>query len=180
MKLFYMLFLSLFLSFAIVACDNKETGNGSDADTYVEGNIADGDKAPEFSLVDINGNKVKLSDYKGKIVLLDFWATWCPPCRKGIPDLISIQNEYKQDVVVIGITLDQKQTLKDVVPFVKEYGINYPILYGNMEIAKAYGNINSIPTSFIVDRNGNITNRHVGLVEKEIYVKEIKQLLKKS
>lgn len=112
-----------------------------------------GFKAPEFKLKDLNGKEVKLSDYKGKVVLLDFWATWCGPCRKGIPDLIELQNEYKNEIVVLGITLDNKtNTAKDVDPFVKNMKINYPVLWTDDETIKNYGNINSIPTSFVVDK----------------------------
>jgi thiol-disulfide isomerase/thioredoxin len=128
-------------------------------------------KAPDFTLKDINGKDVKLSDYKGKVVILDFWATWCPPCRKGIPDLISLQNEYKNDLVVIGISLDQKNTINEVVPFSKNYGINYPVVYGDASVVQRYGGIEAIPTSFIIDREGNIANKYVGLIPKEEYVK---------
>lgn len=135
-----------------------------------------GDKAPEFKLKDLNGKEVKLSDYKGKIVLIDFWATWCGPCRKGIPDLIELQNEYKNEIVVLGITLDNKtNTAKDVDPFVKNMKINYPVLWTDDETIKNYGNINSIPTSFVVDKKGVIVSKHVGLVAKSEYVKDIKK-----
>lgn len=135
-----------------------------------------GDKAPEFKLKDLNGKEVKLSDYKGKIVLIDFWATWCGPCRKGIPDLIQLQNEYKSEIVVLGITLDNKtNTANDVDPFVKNMKINYPVLWTDDETIKNYGNINSIPTSFVVDKKGVIVSKHVGLVAKSEYVKDIKK-----
>ncbi len=86
------------------------------------------------------------------------------PCRKGIPDLISIQNEYKDDLVVIGISFDQPATQDQLVPFIENYGINYPIVLGNIEVSAAYGNIQAIPTSFIIDQEGNIINKHIGLV----------------
>lgn len=136
------------------------------------------DKAPDFKLKTTNGKNIRLSDYKGKIVIIDFWATWCAPCRKGIPDLIDLQNEYKDKVIVIGISLDA-DTKPDVIPFIKKYGINYPIAYGNSEVVRAYGNIQAIPTSFIVDQSGKIVDKHVGLVDKATYVNKIKELLKK-
>ena len=113
----------------------------------------------------------------GKVVILDFWATWCPPCRKGIPDLISIQNEYKDDLVVIGISLDQPATQDQLVPFIESYGINYPIVLGNIEVSSAYGNIQAIPTTFIIDKEGNIINKHIGLAPKSTLVEEINLLL---
>jgi peroxiredoxin len=136
-------------------------------------------KAPDFKLKSTDGKDVRLSDYKGKIIVIDFWATWCAPCRKGIPDLIDIQKKYKEKVVVIGISLDT-QTQSDVIPFIKKFGINYPIAYGNAEVVQAYGNIQAIPTSFIVDQKGNIVDTHVGLVDKSVYLNKIEQLLKKS
>lgn len=136
------------------------------------------DKAPEFSLKSVDGKTVKLSDYKGKVVIIDFWATWCPPCRKGIPDLISIQNEFKDKVVIIGISLDREKTIKDVPGFVKNNGINYPVVYGDDKVVIDYGGIQSIPTSFVVDKNGTVVDMHVGLVSKDTFVNKIKELLK--
>ena len=137
-----------------------------------------GDKAPDFALKSVDGKTIKLSDYKGKVVIIDFWATWCPPCRKGIPDLISLQKDFKNDVVVIGISLDAEKTIKDVPGFVKNYGINYPIVYGDEKVVTAYGGIEGIPTAFVIDKKGNIVDKHVGLVPKDTYVTKIKELLK--
>lgn len=134
-------------------------------------------KAPDFKLKLTNGKEIKLSDHKGKVVIIDFWATWCPPCRKGIPDLIEIQKKYDKKVVVIGISLDT-ETKDDVIPFIKKFGINYPVAFGNMEVVQAYGNIQAIPTSFIIDQKGNIVDTHVGLVDKMVYINKIEQLLK--
>ncbi|MFA4922867.1 MAG: TlpA disulfide reductase family protein [Ignavibacteriaceae bacterium] len=134
-------------------------------------------KAPDFSLKSVDGKTVKLSDYKNKVVVLDFWATWCPPCRKGIPDLIKLQKEFKNDLVVLGISLDA-DTKEDVPAFVKNYGINYPIVYGDESTAKLYGGISGIPTTFIINKKGMIVNKHIGLVPKETLAKEIKDLLK--
>jgi thiol-disulfide isomerase/thioredoxin len=136
-------------------------------------------KAPDFILKTTDNKDLKLSDYKGKIVILDFWATWCGPCRMSIPDLISIQKEYKNDVVVIGISLDY-QTMQNVVPFIKEYGINYPVVFGDQKVVMDYGNVNAIPTSFIIDKSGNVVDMHVGLVPKEAYTNKIKDILSKS
>lgn len=140
--------------------------------------LAQEKKAPDFSLKSVDGKTVKLSDYKNKVVLIDFWATWCPPCRKGIPDLIDLQKKFKKDLVVLGISLDT-DTKEDVPAFVKNYGINYPVVYGDNSTAKLYGGVSGIPTSFLVDKKGNIVDKHVGLVPKEIFVNEIKSLLKK-
>ncbi|QOJ30268.1 MAG: TlpA family protein disulfide reductase [Ignavibacteriales bacterium] len=134
-----------------------------------------GKKAPDFSLKDLNGKVVKLSDFKNKIIIIDFWATWCGPCRKGIPDLVSLQKTYGKDVVIIGITVDDD--LAEVPPFAQKYGINYPVLYADRKVIKDYGGIDAIPTSFIVDKKGNIVDKHVGLIPKSEYEKKIKELM---
>ena len=85
-----------------------------------------------------DGKQIKLSDKRGKIIIIDFWTTWCSPCRRSIPDLIGIQNKYENNVVIIGISLD-RDTKPDVVPFIKEYGINYPVAYGTTEVVEAFG-----------------------------------------
>ena len=125
---------------------------------------------------------LKLSDLKGKVVILDFWATWCPPCRKGIPDLIEIKKEYKdKDVEIVGISLDAitrgGATVGDVVPFMKSYKINYPIVRGDQNIVFSFGNINSIPTTFVLDKEGKVISKYSGLVPKETLVKDIKSVL---
>lgn len=143
-------------------------------------NTSDNKKAPDFALKTLEGKVVKLSDYKGKIVIIDFWATWCPPCRKGIPDLIELQKTYSKDLVIIGISLDQERTLKDLKPFIENYKINYPVVLGDEKVVKNYGGVNAIPTSFIVDQKGFIIDSHVGLVPKAVYEDKIKMLLSKK
>lgn len=125
----------------------------------------------DFSLKSINGEIKKLSDFRGKVIVLDFWATWCLPCIKSIPDLIEIQKNMK-DVQVIGITVDQNPM--SVVPeFVKKHKINYPILIGSEQVYKEYGDINAIPTIFIIDKNGRVRKKFVGLVSKNVLIDEI-------
>ncbi|GAB6283636.1 MAG: hypothetical protein STSR0008_24210 [Ignavibacterium sp.] len=176
----------LLFSFSLVcvACDKNES-NTKEQNTNLglveqSGNTTisekNASKAPDFSLVDINGKTVKLSDHKNKVVMLDFWATWCPPCRKGIPDLVKLQKKYKDQLVIIGISLDT-DTKKDVVPFAKNYGINYPVVYGNQEVVNNYGGIEAIPTSFIIDKKGNIVQSFVGLMSISTYEEIIQNLL---
>ncbi len=167
------LVLSIYI-FSVNMNGNKSTDISKD---NVIGKL-DGDKAPDFSLKSVEGKTIKLSDYKGKVVIIDFWATWCGPCRRGIPDLVSIQKEFKDDLVIIGISLDAEKTIKDVPGFVKSYSINYPIVYGDEKVVMAYGGIQSIPTAFVIDKKGNVVDRHIGLVSKDTYVNKIKELLK--
>jgi len=171
--------LSIVLALSIFTFSGDRNGNkipGISTDNVII--KLDGDKAPDFSLKSVDGKTVKLSDYKGKVVIIDFWATWCGPCRRGIPDLVSIQKEFKDDLVIIGISLDAEKTIKDVPGFVKSYSINYPIVYGDEKVVMAYGGIQSIPTAFVVDKKGNVVDRHIGLVSKDTYVNKIKELLK--
>jgi cytochrome c biogenesis protein CcmG/thiol:disulfide interchange protein DsbE len=165
-------------------CQNDKTEDSNTNVTSEENSYApvanDVKKAADFNLKTLDGKDVKLSDYKGKIVIIDFWATWCPPCRKGIPDLVELQKEYKDNLVVIGISLDQQNTIKDLDPFIQNYGINYPVVLGTQKVVADYGNIQAIPTSFIVDQSGNIVDTHVGLVPKSTYTEKINKLLKRS
>ncbi|GJQ63719.1 MAG: hypothetical protein SCALA702_27720 [Melioribacteraceae bacterium] len=139
-------------------------------------------KAPNFTLLNMEGETVSLSDFSGKVVIIDFWATWCGPCRKGVPDLVKLKEDYaEKGVEVIGISLDgitrDGSTVDDIVPFMKEYNINYPIVQGTNKIVQDYGNIISIPTSFIIDQKGNIVSRYDQLVPHSVYETVINKLL---
>jgi peroxiredoxin len=133
--------------------------------------------APDFTLPTTDGKSLKLSSLKGKVVILDFWATWCPPCREGIPDLIQLKKKYgKKGFEIIGISVDS-QTKEEVIPFAKENGINYPIVYFNQAVIQQYGGIESIPTSFVLDKQGKIIASYQGLKPIEVYEEHIKKLL---
>jgi peroxiredoxin len=135
-------------------------------------------QAPNFSLKDADGKIVQLSDYRGKVVLLNFWATWCDPCRIEIPWFIDLQRQYKADgVAVVGVSMDE-DGWKAIKPFVAEVGINYRVLLGDDKVAQLYGGVDSLPTSFIIDRQGRIAAVHIGLVSKSRYENDLKQLLR--
>jgi thiol-disulfide isomerase/thioredoxin len=133
--------------------------------------------APDFSLATTDGKTLKLSSYRGKVVIVDFWATWCPPCLKGIPDLIELKKKYgKKGFEVIGVSVDTESKDK-VVPFIKEKGINYPVVYGDMNVYQQYGGIRSIPTTVVIDKNGKIIASYEGLMPIDTYETYIKKLL---
>jgi peroxiredoxin len=134
-------------------------------------------KAPNFSLKTANGKTIELSKLKGKVVVVNFWATWCPPCRAEIPGFVDLYKKYKsKGVEIVGISLDQ-EGWDAVNPFLQKNNINYPIVVGNEELSNSYGSIEAIPTTFIIDKKGYIAEHHVGYFEKEKLEKALKSLL---
>jgi thiol-disulfide isomerase/thioredoxin len=133
--------------------------------------------APQWELTNVEGKLVKLSDFHGKVVILDFWATWCVPCRVEIPHFIELQKQYgNKGLTIIGVSLDE-QGPEVVKKFVKRLGVNYPIVIGNEKVVEAYGGIYAIPTTFVIDRQGRIVSRHIGYDDKAVFEKEIQALL---
>ena len=133
-------------------------------------------RAADFSLQDMAGKDVKLSDYKGKVVLLDFWATWCPPCRASIPGLEKIHKAYKdRGVVVLAVSLDQGGW-DDVKTFIKDYGITYMVLKGTDDVAEQY-QVRTIPMILVLDKEGKIRKRYLGFGNEEDLEKDIKAVL---
>ena len=133
--------------------------------------------APDFTLKDANGSQVKLSDYRGKVVLLNFWATWCGPCKIEILWFIDFQQQYKdKGFEVLGVAMDDDGWTA-VKPYITERKVNYRVLLGDDSVATLFGGIDSLPTTFVLDRAGKISKVHVGLVAKDDYLKEIQALL---
>ena len=132
--------------------------------------------APAFSLTDITGKPLKLSDYQGKVVVLDFWATWCGPCRIEIPNFIELQKRYAaQGFTMIGISIDDSP--EPVVDFYKEFRMNYPVVIGNDRLGELYGGLPGLPTTFLIGRDGRIYAKHVGATDPSVFETEIKELL---
>ncbi len=134
--------------------------------------------AADLNLKNINGTTVNLSDYKGKIIILDFFATWCPPCRKGIPEFIELQKQYAdKGFTMIGISLSK---LSDVKGFAESFGINYPVLIDDGYASAVYGPIRSIPMTFIINRDFKIVKKYIGYRPKEQFENDIQELLKQE
>ena len=133
--------------------------------------------APDFALKDADGKVVRLSDYRGKVLLLDFWATWCGPCKIEIPWFIDLQRRNKdRGFEVVGVSMDD-DGWDSVKPFVSEHRVNYRIVMGSDMTAQQYGGVDALPTTFLIDRTGKIAAVHVGLVRKKDFEDGVEQLL---
>jgi cytochrome c biogenesis protein CcmG/thiol:disulfide interchange protein DsbE len=134
-------------------------------------------KAPNFSLKSAEGETIELAKLKGKVVVVNFWATWCGPCRVEIPGFLEVYKKYKpKGLEIVGISLDESGW-EVVRPFVEKNRISYPVVIGDSKIASDYGGIRAIPTTFIVNKQGNVVDGHLGLLQKTQLEKMIKKLL---
>lgn len=157
------IFLLLALSILLVGC--TKTVESEDK------------KAPNFSLQDINGKTVRFSDYENKVVILNFFATWCPPCRSEIPDFIELMKEYgDKGFVIIGIAIN-RGSIDELRDFASEFSINYPVLIDDGLVSEEYGHVSSIPTTFVIDKERNIVQKIIGAGSKAEFEKIIRPLL---
>jgi len=134
------------------------------------------DPAPEFRLAGLDGKPVTLAGSKGKVILVNFWATWCGPCRAEIPDLVELQNKYKDRLQILGLAVDDDDP-DAVKKFAAKFGINYPVALATNEIRLQYGGIPALPTSFVLDSEGRVVQKHEGLRDPVLYETEIRSLL---
>src|SRR3954469_1263625 len=159
----------------------EESGQPGDAtvdpDAAVDA-LATGKPAPlQFTMQDMNGVDVKLASFKGKVILLNFWATWCGPCQEEIPSLVQLQQQYGDQLVILGVSIDDP--LNKLKPYATKMHMNYPVLVGRdrQDVQDAYGPLFGIPVSVFVDRDGKIWKRHSGIASREQFEREIKALL---
>jgi cytochrome c biogenesis protein CcmG/thiol:disulfide interchange protein DsbE len=135
--------------------------------------------APSFAVTDLEGRRLALADFKGKVVLVDFWATWCEPCRVEIPAFVSLQSRYgPQGLQIVGISLDDDST--PVREFYARYHMNYPVALGSAALAEQFGGILGLPVAFLIDRGGRIRVKHVGQTEAAVFEKDIQGLLQEA
>ena len=147
----------LALSLFVLAC-RVENAPGVDGEK-------DGVRAPEFTLPDLLGNQISLADHRGRAVIIDFWATWCPPCLKQIPVLNAFQADHYGEVSVFGIAVDS-QGIEVVAPFASEHGIRYPVLLGDESLAQRYGAF-GFPSHYVIAPDGSIAANHVGVITEQ-------------
>jgi thiol-disulfide isomerase/thioredoxin len=156
--------------FAGVHSARKNRGDGAPGQLI-------GQTAPDFELQSLEGKNVKLSDFRGKAVLLNFWATYCGPCKIEMPWFVELQKEYgPQGFQIVGVAMDDAST-EEIVKFAKQMGVNYPILLGKESVGQSYGGVEFLPTTFFVNRDGKVTGREFGLQSRSVFVDNIKKAL---
>ena len=157
MRKSYFILLAVAISLVICSCGNKNDKSEAESSVKI------GSTAPDFTLKDVVGKNTALSSYKGKLVLLEFWATWCPPCKASIPDMVELHKKYQEKgFTVLGVSIDSdSDAAAKVAQFSLTYGITYPVLIADEVVPVTY-KVMSIPTSFLISRNGTVISSYVG------------------
>lgn len=167
----------LALTLTLSACSGQGSGTGRARTASKVKADKDRKDAPEFSLKDADGRAVRLADYRGKVVLLNFWATWCGPCKIEMPWFIDFERKYKdRGFAVIGISMDE-EGWQVVKPFITDMAVNYRILQGDDKTAQSYGGVDALPTTFLIDREGKVAHTLVGLHGRDEFDHGIQELL---
>jgi thiol-disulfide isomerase/thioredoxin len=178
-------FLSILSILFFTGCDSKDKTEDNS-----EVKVEKVEKKTEFQLkttdnsiinIKVENEKIILKEYPDKIVLLNFFATWCPPCKAEIPNLIKLQEDYKNDLVVVSVLLEEMKTDEEILSFIKSYNINYTVVNSpeNFELAKGLGGIKSIPTMYLINKENTVFQRYVGIVPNEMMEIDIKKVLAK-
>ena len=157
------LFGAVLMAAAILAGCGKKEGGGT-------GTVYD------ITVRTIDGKIVRLSDYKGKVIIVDFWATWCKPCRKSIPDFNRLKEEFGDDLFILGLSKDESP--EDVKAFMKEIPINYPVAMATRKLEERFGGILGLPTAFLIDRNGRIVKKFLGYRPYRVWKENVENLLR--
>jgi thiol-disulfide isomerase/thioredoxin len=182
----FSVFIIIAFAFLMIACNNNQAQTSNNKTPDQKEIQAGGDqkekkssinKAPDFALENNKGEIVRLSSFNNKVIVLNFWATWCGPCRQEIPDFVNLYKEYNEDgLEIIGVSVDQNGW-DAVKPFMERYKINYPVLMYNYQVVMDYGGIQGIPTTFFINRNGEIVEKIVGMRPNSYFEQRVKQLL---
>ena len=159
------------------ASGEESAAGKSDDDDGVIRFVKNPEPLPPFLARDLDGNIVSTAAMKGKVVLINFWATWCPPCREEIPFLVKLQETYKDQLQIVGISEDEDVPPEAVKSFARSMHMNYPIVIVSAELEKEFGGVPALPTSFVVNKDGGVVQKHVGLFPGEVYDHEIRALL---
>jgi len=166
-----------------LGCGRTQTTHADSAAAKQEGQdsepirfVKNPDAAPGFALKDLAGKPVSLEEAKGKVVLLNFWATWCGPCRAEIPDLVDLQKRYADKLEIIALATEEDDA-DEVKRFVLHSGINYRVAMASDDVVHAYGGIAALPTSFMIDAQGRVVQKHIGLNDPTLYERELKAML---
>ena len=159
----------------LIGCHSAQSPGRADNDSAKQEHPL----AADFSLPDLTGQQIKLSNYRGKVVLLDFWATWCEPCRREIPQFVQLQEAYRQQgFQVVGVSLDDEA--EPVREFYRGFKMNYPVVMGNAKLAEKYGGILGLPIAFLIGRDGRIYHKHIGETASSVLEREITALFEAS
>ena len=181
-------FLSILSILFFTGCSSEDKKTTQQSQNSHESSIQSSKKEIKLSTIDnknitiIKENeKIIIKEYPNKIVLLNFFATWCPPCKAEIPNLIDLQNKYSKDFVVIAVLLEQGKTNEEIASFASDFKINYPVTNSksNFDLSNSIGPIKSIPTMFMIDKDSNIFQKYVGIVPIEMMEMDINKVLKK-
>ena len=178
-------FLSILSILFFTGCDSKDKN-----EEITETKVQQVEKTTEFQLkttdnniidIKLENDKIIVKNYPNKIVLLNFFATWCPQCKAEVPNLIKLQNDYKNDFVVVSVLLEEMKTNEEILAFIKEYNINYTVINSpeSFDLVKNLGGIKSIPTMYLLDKNSKIFQKYVGLVPNEMMEIDIKKVLER-
>jgi len=158
---------------AVTPAASHDQASGSEAACMANAKPANFD----FTMKDVEGKDVSLASYKGKVVLLNFWATWCGPCKAEIPGFVRLQEKYRDQLVIVGYSVDD--TAEKAKAYAAEYKMNYPILLGEgrEDVQDAYGPIWGIPASFIISKDGRVCRKHMGIAPEKVFEKEVVALM---
>jgi thiol-disulfide isomerase/thioredoxin len=160
----------------VSAASKQQANRGSNGTQLVIRFASNPQAMPPFLLHDVDGQVISTASWRGKVVLLNFWATWCPPCREEIPEMIQLQKRFKDKLQIVGISMDDSPA-DDVRQFAQEMKIDYPVVMGSGTLSREYGGVPALPTTFVVNTDGRIVQKHEGLYDIDTYDSEIRSLL---